>query len=330
MVLFDIQSNQREQVLNLARRSGLPVNGTVPIVNMRLESINRKTADDVKKDSSLKYHLWIFNGEYRVTYHDSSISSEKVVEGKMAQKVKLGEAAPVSIESRYAKSNGIKIGDTLLWNVQGAMISTVVGSMREVDWNRVQTNFLVVFPPGVLEDAPQFHVLMTRVASAEQSAKFQLALVKQFPNVSIIDLNLILSVLDDILDKIGFVIQFMAIFSMITGLIVLVASVLISKYQRIQESVLLRTLGSSRRQIYAITAFEYFFLGALAAITGIALSLIGSWLLARYIFETTFTPAFVPAFIIFILVCGITIFIGLINSRSIVTRPPLEILRQEV
>jgi len=330
MVLFDIQSKQRDQVMNLARQHHLPVNGTVPIVSMRLESVNRKTADDVRKDTTLKMHLWIFNREYRVTYRDSGISSERVVEGKISGKVQTGSPVPISIENRYAKNNGIKLGDTLIWNVQGALISTTVGSLREVDWNRVQTNFLVVFPPGVLEEAPQFHVLMTRVSSAEQSAKFQQALVVQFPNVSIIDLNLILSVLDDILDKIGFVIQFMAIFSMITGLIVLVASVLISKFQRIQESVLLRTLGSSRRQIFAITALEYFFLGALAAFTGIILSLVGSWLLAHYIFDTVFTPQWLPAIIIFILVCGLTIFIGVINSRFVVTKPPLEILRQEV
>jgi putative ABC transport system permease protein len=248
----------------------------------------------------------------------------------MGETVKKGDPVRISIEQRYGRNNHLKIGDTLVWNVQGALITTVVGSLREVDWNRVQTNFLVVFPRGVLEEAPQFHVLMTRVASPQQSAKFQEALVKQFPNVSIIDLNLILSVLDNILDKIGFVIRFMALFSMITGLIVLIASVLISKYQRIQESVLLRTLGSSKRQIFTITALEYFFLGALAALTGIVLAVIGSWLLAHYIFDTRFSPPFLPAIMLFFIVCGLTIFIGVINNRFIVRKPPLEILRQEV
>ena len=166
MVLFDIQSAQRQQVMDLARRYQLPVSGTVPIVSMRLESVNRKTADDVRKDTTLKMHLWIFNREYRVTYRDSGISSERVVEGKISGRVQTGSAIPISIESRYAKNNGIKLGDTLLWNVQGALISTTVGSLREVDWNRVQTNFLVVFPPGVLEEAPQFHVLMSTINNA--------------------------------------------------------------------------------------------------------------------------------------------------------------------
>jgi putative ABC transport system permease protein len=201
--------------------------------------------------------------------------------------------------------------------------------MREVDWNRIQTNFLVVFPKGVLEQAPQFHVLMTHVPSVEVSALFQQAIVSQFPNVSIIDLGLILSVLDEILSKVGFVIRFIAAFSIITGLVVLISSVLISKYQRIQESVLLRTLGASRKQIFAITALEYFFLGALAAATGIILSLAASWALAHYTFETNFTPQLIPILIVFVLVCLLTVVIGLINSRVILQKPPLEILRQE-
>lgn len=202
--------------------------------------------------------------------------------------------------------------------------------MREVDWNRIQTNFLVVFPKGVLEQAPQFHVMMTHVPSVESSAAFQRAVVSKFPNVSIIDLGLILSVLDEILTKVGFVIRFIAAFSIITGLVVLISSVLISKYQRMQESVLLRTLGASRKQIFAITALEYFFLGALAAATGIILSLAGSWALAHYTFDTKFSPQPIPILIVFGLVCLLTVIIGLMNSRVVLQKSPLEILRQEV
>jgi putative ABC transport system permease protein len=207
---------------------------------------------------------------------------------------------------------------------------TVVGSLRAVDWNRIQTNFLVLFPKGVLEEAPQFHVLLTHVPSIEASAGFQQAIVRKFPNVSIIDLGLVLSILDEILDKIGFVIRFMAGFSILTGLVVLVASVLISKYQRMQESVLLRTLGANRKQIFAITALEYFFLGAFAAATGIVLALAGGWALAHYTFETVFTPQLLPILVVFILICFITVAIGLMNSRVVLLKSPLEILRQEV
>jgi hypothetical protein len=99
----------REEVARWAREHQLPVNGTVPIISMRLESVNSKTADDVRKDTTLKMHLWIFNREYRVTYRDSSISSEKVVDGKIAEQVKDGAPIFISLEDRYARNNGIKI-----------------------------------------------------------------------------------------------------------------------------------------------------------------------------------------------------------------------------
>lgn len=329
-VLFDIQPAQRDDLVALAKQQGLPVNGTVPIVNMRLEKLNSITAETLQKDSTLPIQKWVFSREYRVTFRDTLSTSEKITKGAWHGAVDASGTVFVSAEERFAERNKIKVGDTMLFNVQGAVIPTVVGSLRAVDWNRIQTNFLILFPTGVLEQAPQFHVLLTRLPNKEASARFQRAVVQQFPNVSIIDLGLILSVLDKLLTKVGFVIRFMAGFSIITGLVVLIASVLISKYQRIQESVLLRTLGASRRQIFYITALEYFFLGALAALTGIILSLAGSWLLAKYTFETRFTPQWLPLFLVFLSICFLTVVIGLINSRAVVIRPPLEVLREEV
>ena len=329
-VLFDIQLAQREGIVLLTKQQGLPVQGTVPIVNMRLERLNNITAETLEKDSTLPQQKWLFSREYRVTFRDTLTDSEKITKGKWRGTVDASGATAVSVESRFAERNKIKIGDTLYFNVQGALIPCVVGSLRDVDWNRIQTNFLVVFPKGVLEDAPQFHVLLTRVPDKQASARFQQAVVRQYPNISIIDLGLVLSVLDKLLDKVGFVIRFMAGFSIITGLVVLIASVLISKYQRIQESVLLRTLGASRRQIFYITALEYFFLGALAALTGILLSLGGSWLLARFVFEAPFTPQWGSLLLVALVICLLTVIIGLINSRAVVMRPPLEVLREEV
>jgi putative ABC transport system permease protein len=331
MVLFDIQSTQREPLMTLARQQGLPVGGTVPIVTMRLEAINNITSATLLQDSTLKIQRWVFGREYRVTFRDTLTSSEKITGGKWSGNYREGSGLiPVSVEERFADRNEIKVGDTMHFNVQGAMITTRVGSLREVDWNRVQTNFLVVFPKGVLEEAPQFHVLLTKVPSTEVSARFQQAVVKQFPNISIIDLGLVLNILDEIMEKIGFVIRFMAAFSIITGLVVLIASVLISKFQRIQENVLLRTLGASRKQVFAITALEYFTLGMLAAATGIVLAFGGSWALAEYTFETKFTPQLLPVLLVFLAICFLTVAIGLFNSRSALNKPPLEILRQEV
>lgn len=329
MVLFDIQTAQKEAVAARAKQFHLPVLQEVPIITMRIEEINGRNAEKVKKDSTDSIPARVFENEFRVTYRDTLINSERILEGKLYPHSDSSQIIRISLDERFAKFNHLKLGDKVLFNVQGMMLLTQIGSLREVDWRRVQTNFRVVFPAGVLENAPQFHVLVTRVPSSEASAKFQQAIVREFPNVSIIDLGLVISVMSEILEKIGFVIRFMAGFSITTGLVVLISSVLISKFQRIQESVLLRTLGAVRKQILFITGLEYFFLGALAAITGILLALGASLALAKFSIDTSFHPHWQPMVLIFLSIVTLTILIGLINIRSVINKPPLEILRRE-
>jgi len=327
MILFDIQSSQQKAVADLTRTQKLPVIQQVPIVTIRLDQVNGKTAEQVRKDTKSKISLRAFANEYRATYRDTLTPSEKIIRGEWAGTAAAGKDVPVSIEEGFSHRNGINLGDHLTFNVQGLPMPAVVASVRQVNWNKIQTNFQIVFPKGVLEEAPQFYVELTHVPSVKTSAKFQQAVVRKFPNVSVIDIGQVISLLDDLLDKIGYIIKFMSAFSIITGIVVLIASVRISKYQRIQESVLLRTLGASRKQIFSITALEYILLGGLSALTGILIAVSGSWLLAKYSFEIPFAVNFLPAIALFVIVAGLTLVIGLINSRGVLSKPPLEILR---
>ena len=154
--------------------------------------------------------------------------------------------------------------------------------------------------------------------------------MRQFPNVYILDMGLMITVLDEILDKLTSIIRFMALFSMFTGFVVLIASVRISKYQRIQESVLLRTIGASKKKILAITTIEYFFLGTLSELTGIIIALAGSWFLAKFSFKIPFAVNLLPALWLFLIITGLTILIGFLNSRGILNKPPLEVLRKDL
>ncbi len=327
MVLFDIQTAQQDSLVQLARTYELPILQQVPVVTMRLEGLDNRTVAQIKEDTTDQVNRWVLNREYRATYRDSLIDSEELLRGQWVGTA--GDSIFVSLEDGLAESMQVDMGDKVTFNVQGAVMDTYVGSIRTVDWQRVQTNFLVVFPTGVLERAPQFHVLITRVASDQQAAQFQQAVVKGFPNVSVIDLKLILQTIDEIIGKISFVIRFMAFFSIITGVIVLIGSVIISKYQRIQESVLLRTMGANRKQILTINALEYFFLGSLSALAGVFIALLGSWALARFSFEVPFNPAVGPVLLVYLIITALTMLIGLSNSRSILNNPPLEVLRQE-
>jgi len=331
MVLFDIQSDQEAELLDITREFDLPVIQRVPIVTMRVAGIKGKSAEEIKADTTSDVSGRVLSREYRVTYRDSLIDSEEIIAGNWKGNVPTAsDSIFISIEDGHARRMGVDLGDKITFNVQGAYIDTYVGSLREVDWRRMQTNFLVLFPTGVLEKAPKFHVLVTRVNSDEKAASYQRAVVKAFPNISIIDLKLILKTVNEILDKVTFVIQFMAMFSIVTGILVLISSVILSKYQRMQESVLLRTLGASRKQILTITALEYFFLGSLAAFTGVVIALAGSYGLTRFSFETSFSPTALPVLITFVIITALTMIIGISSSRSVLNSPPLEVLRKEV
>src|SRR5690606_1808328 len=161
--------------------------------------------------------------------------------------------------------------------------------------------------------APKFYVLMTHIEDPVTSAHFQQELVRAFPNISVIDVNSVLEILSDLMQSIGFVIQVIDGFSILTGIIVLIASVRLSNYLRIRENVLLRTLGSSRRQIFLINTSEYLILGFLSALLGVLVALAASSLLGRFIFEFTFIPPIATTIIILIAVTIMTTAIGLLN-----------------
>ncbi len=359
-ILFDIQTDQEKSLDSLIKAQGMPVLEKVPILSMRINAIKGFTSDALKKLDTLQEWRWAMGEELRATYRDHLSTTEYITKGKWTPRVGPGSTSgaaappgasmgttpgapsggapgagagapvPVSMEEGYAKRLGLHIGDLIRFNVQGMELTAEVGSLRKVEWNRMQTNFRFVFPAGVLEDAPQFRVILTRTASQEASAHFQQLVVRQFPTVSLIDLSAILSILSSIIDKIGYAIHFMASFSILTGLIVLIASVRNSKYQRLQESVLLRTLGASRRQVWTINALEYFFLGAISAITGLLIAVLGSWMMARYLFKLPFSIHALPAIGLLGVVCLLTTGIGLLNSRGILNRSTLEVLRTEV
>jgi putative ABC transport system permease protein len=328
-VLFDIQPYQKEQVLELAEDFDLPIQQFVPIVTTRIKSVRDSTVTQYQEDTTSNVRDWALNREYRVTYRDHIIDSEKIIEGEL-QPQAAEDSIYISVSDNMKEGLRLKLNDEIVWNVQGIDIKTYVGSFREIDWQRVQTNFMVVFPEGVLENAPQFFVLITRIDDKNVSAKFQQALVQKFPNVSAIDLTLILETVDQVFDKISFVIRFMAFFSVLAGLFVLSGAVINSKYARLKENVLLRTLGAMRKQMLQMTIIEFAYLGTFAGLSGSLLALIASWALSVYFFEILFFPDLLSLGATWILISFLTVLVGWLNTRSILNKSPLEILRKEV
>lgn len=329
MILLDVQAGQETEVAKTIRASGNPVLDDIPIVTMRVQSIEGRTVNQIREDSTSGINRWVLNHEFRVTYRDSLTNSEVLESGEWIAEVADPNLIPISISDNFAEDALVDVGDRLSFNVQGVVMNTIVGSVRTVDWSRMQPNFSIVFPKGILENAPQFRVMTTKVANEDASATLQQELVRLFPNISIIDLRQVLSVIEDILNKIAWLINFMAFFSILTGIIVLLGAVRTSKFQRIKESVLLRTIGARSSQILKILALEYLYLGILGALSGILLSLLSSQLLAWLLFDTAFTPSIFPFLVLFPVITLLVMIIGITNSISVIKSPPLEVLRKE-
>lgn len=329
IIILDVQPEQRDAVSESITTKNLTVLSNIPLVTMRMQSIKGKLVNTLRQDSTRQIKGWILNHEFRTTYRDSLLASEELLEGQWRGNLKPEEPIVISISDNLAFDANLAVGDPVVFNVQGVLMETTVGSIRKVDWSQIQLNFSIVFPAGVLEQAPQFNVLTTFVPDDASSAGLQQDLVAKFPNVSIIDLRQIFTVVDNILDKVSWVINFMAFFSIFTGIIVLIGSVRTSKYQRIKESVLLRTLGAKNKQILQISAFEYLFLGLLGSLVGLLLALLSSLCLALFVFKEPFIPSPIP-FLIFL--PGITLLvlgIGLSNIQTVLRSSPLEVLRRE-
>jgi putative ABC transport system permease protein len=329
-ILFDIQPSQKDGVLALLKDNHLIANQVVPIVTCRISELKGKSVDTLRHDTTDRISNWALTREYRVTFRDSLHDAEKLTKGEI-QQIKSGQRDSiwVTISEGMQDNLQVDVGDSLVFDVQGIPIPVKIAGIRTVDWPKDPPNFIFVFPKGVLEQAPQVWVTATRIDDQQVANRFQQALVMQFPNVSLIDLRLILSTLNELFSKIGLVVRFLALFSIVTGLMVLAGAVINSKYLRIKEYVLLRTIGARTKQITRITLIEYTYLGLFSALTGIILSLVSGWLLTHYFFEVTFAFDMLEMSLIGLGVIVLTTTIGWFNSREVINTPPLQILRKE-
>jgi len=330
LVFFDIQDDQIDALTAIAAGAGSPVAESAPIVTMKITSVRGAKVEAILADKKTRIPAWALRREYRSTYRGSVAATEKLVQGAFTARADPAAGpVPISVEEGLARDMQLHLGDEVDWDVQGLAVRTRVGSIRAVEWRRLEPNFFVVFPEGVLEAAPKTFIAAVHVATPAQSAAVQRAVVDAFPNVTAIDLALVVETLDGIFSKVAFAIQFMALFTVATGLIVLAGATLAGRHQRIRETVLLRTLGATRRQVAVIQLVEYAALGIQAAVVGAMLAVAGNGLLARFVFHVGASAPPAQLAIGIASVSMLAVATGFVAGRGVTDHPPLEILRQE-
>lgn len=332
-VLFDVQRDQIAGVEALLARHGAGITDQAPLISARLSAIKGVGRGDFLADEALSKELrWGLQREYRLTYSNELRDSEELVDGSWwgPDDVNAEDASyPVSLERDLANSLGVSVGDTLRWRIQGVEVDTVVASLRQVDWGRMATNFFVVFPTAALEQAPQSSVLLAYLAEEEARAAMQRDLVGKFPNVSALDATLILRSLDTMLQQIGIAIQLLSLFTLGTGIAILIAASMAARAERARESLLLRVLGASRPMLRRIVATEAIVLAGLAAVVGAGLSAIASWLVVVLVFELPFDPPLLDISGLALATFAVTALFGGLGGATGANESPQAALRRE-
>ena len=335
-VLFDIQHDQSKGLKSILNKAQVPILQEVPIIDLRLRKVNKtKVSELIQKNATLppekRIPSWALNRTYRCTYQNKILESEKLLygdfighfDGDFEQ-----ERIPVSIESGMLEKLQIKLGDTVDFELSGIDLPCVITSVRDVEWMQMRPNFFFVFPSGPLNEAPQMQVIVSRSSDPESTNRLQTQINSTFPNISFLDLTLVIKTMTSLLDKLSLAIRFMAGFSILTGFIILTSTLKLSQNQRQKESVLLKILGASKKQTQKILLSEFTFLAIISTNTGCLIAYILNQLIGRYVFENTPPITLNVLLISNISLTFITIFIGLLNSKQIFASPSLETLRE--
>ncbi|HSD33058.1 MAG TPA: FtsX-like permease family protein [Gemmatimonadales bacterium] len=328
LVFFDVQVDERDSVARILNARGVRALDVAPIVPARIARVNGRPIDSLSSDSLHRRSPWVLRREYRNTYRDTLVGSERLTAGTWWTAPRSpGDLPRVSVEEDIASSLAVGLGDRITWNVQGVMVETRVASFRQVSWARFQPNFFVVFEPGVLERAPQTFVLLARTTDPTLRAELQRDVTLSYPGVSSLDLTLVHRTLDNLIAKVTLAIRFMALFSIGSGLVILIGALTASRLQRAREAVLLKTLGASTRQVRGIFLTEYSAWGSLAALTGVVLAGAAGWAIMTRLFELPFRLPVLPLLGVWVAVCGLVVAVGLAHSRAVVRGTPLAMWR---
>jgi len=333
VLFFDVQDDQVTAVDSLVRAHGFRVVQRDATVPMRISAINGVPVAELARDTLGRQRRegWALRREYRSTFRDSLLGGERLRSGKFFdphRTIAPADTGEVSIDVGLADNLRIALGDVITWDVQGVPIPTRVTSLREVTWMRFEPNFFAVFQPSVLRDAPKQYIVLADVPGPKNVAAIQRDVVHRFPNISAIDLALILSTVQRIVDRVTTAIRFMALFSVAIGIPVLFSAVAATRRDRIREGVLLKTLGATRAQIIRILVTEYALLGTLGSATGVLLALGGaSALLHRVFKQPNFSIAVTPLVTMTVGMIALTVGIGVLAGRDVFRETAMAALR---
>jgi putative ABC transport system permease protein len=331
MFLLDVQQDQVGSMTSLLeeyRHPAAPPPRLIPVLRARVtgvtgQEVSLENYEDVRGRGSLAR-------EYTVTYRAALEANESVIAGAFWDRSP--SAAPeVSIEQSLRERFRINVGDTVRFDVMGRVVEARVTSVRRVEWSDSRAGgFMFVFRPGVLDQVPHGSISFFRGPDdAAARARLQGSIVTRYPNVSVIDGREMISAIRTVVDNVTLAVTVVGGLVLVSGLLILVGAVAMTKFRRIYEAAIFKTLGATRRMIASVLFVEYGMLGLLAGTIGSVGAIGLTWAISRFALEIPWSPLPGLTAIGVIVSAVLVAAVGVAASWEVLQRKPLATLRAE-
>lgn len=321
--VINVQHDQVEPLTARFNELGVTDTKLYPMVRSRLREINGTAVSSDDYDSERARRL--INREFNLS-SSGTLSDDNVIrQGRWWTAQDYGKPS-ISVETGLAQELGIKMGDSLGFDINGNITEFSVTSLRDVDWDSFNINFFAIVPPGMLDNVPTSWI--TSVFIDEQQRQRLGDIVREFPNVTLIDVDVIMQRVRSIMERVALAVEFIFVFTLLSGLAVLYAAIQANQDERRFENAVLRTLGASRRTLLLGLFSEFSLLGALSGLLAGLSATALAWVLAEFIFRFDYHPDISVGLIGVASGILIVLAAGLLGTRRVLSMPPVITLRE--
>jgi putative ABC transport system permease protein len=317
--VINIQPFQSQAFLNTLKQAGVTKFDWYPMVRGRLVAVNSQSvhAADYSEERAKRF----VDREFNLTYSDTLPDHNPVVAGEWQAE----EPNAMSVDELLAKTLDLKIGDVLRFDIAGLLYESRITSIRRVDWSSMRVNFFVMFPRSQMDDVPTTYIAAFR---APAQKNFDNSLVQQYPNITNVDMGAALQQVQGVLEQVVGAVEFLFLFTLATGLVVLFAAVTATREERAREYAILRALGASNRLLAQVQRAELAGVGALAGFLATSVAVAMGWGLARYAFEFSWNPSPWVPLLGALVGALLALAAGWWGLRDVLRRPVVQTLRQ--
>jgi len=326
LFIVDIQKSQIDELARILEEKTGEKAQTLPTIRARISYVNGLPIDYQNRET--RQQQGQIGREFAVTYRANLDKNENLIDGEWWNTQ--ADVPQVSVEEGMAKNLKVEVGDSITFDISGRKITAQIANIRKLDLRNTRTAFIFVFAPNVLEKAPQtFAANVIKRLPETDRQRLQRNLIDKFPNIQIFDVADIVAAFQKLVNNIVLAISFVGSFVILSGMLILIGSIALTKSQRIYENAILKTLGAKRLTLSTILFAEYGILGILAGIIGAVFATALSWAVSKYIFDIDWQFDFSLTILGILITAFLVTIVGALASFDVLFRKPLATLRSQ-